>query len=165
MKKDKLQTAKNRAAKNKKADGKNQKIILAKNQKPKKSKKKKKPISRSLLNERRRQDSESDIQSISRLFNDFKVNLESCNTRVLDTRTNPNKDSLAFVNRLCAEYQDMNLKISNFQSNSKRGFASANINIRQLTNKSGSTVLPGKSWSKFELKTTKSDGYWSLVKW
>ncbi len=165
LKKDKLQTAKNRAAKNKKADGKNQKIILAKNQKPKKSKKKKKPISRSLLNERRRQDSESDIQSISRLFNDFKVNLESCNTRVLDTRTNPNKDSLAFVNRLCAEYQDMNLKISNFQSNSKRGFASANINIRQLTNKSGSTVLPGKSWSKFELKTTKSDGYWSLVKW
>ncbi len=122
-------------------------------------------LSKTLLNEHKLQDKESDIQSVSRLFNDFKVQLSACDTKSLSSRSNAKKSSLSFVNNLCREYSKMDLSISNFQSNSKRGVASADINIRRLTSNSGDTVLPSKSWSKVSVKTSKSNGYWSFVEW
>ncbi|MCB1756172.1 MAG: protein kinase [Gammaproteobacteria bacterium] len=150
------------AAERKQAEEKQRLALL---EKQKAAAKKTNPVSSAMLQERKLQDQESDIQSVSRLFNDLKVSLSNCDTQTLSRHSKARKTSLALVQSLCKEYSKMDLSISNFQSNPKRGVASANIKIRRLTSNSGDTVLPSKSWDTLPVKTVKADGYWDFVEW
>ena len=115
--------------------------------------------------ERARQDQESDIQSVSRLFNDLKISLANCDTTRLQQVTQPTPDSRELITQLCSQYGSMDLGIANFQSNPALGVASATVQIRRLVSQSGDTVLPGSSWSALPLRTEKKNGYWQAVNW
>ncbi len=127
---------------------------------------KKAKISPVALKEYKKQETESDMQSISRLFNEFRIQLASCDTTALGSTSKGQKSSIGFVKSLCSEYSNMDISIRNFQSNVRRGVASADVTIQKLTSKSGDTVLPSKSWNTLPIKTLKSkDGFWQFVEW
>ena len=151
------QAAREAAARQKAAAEAKARELAAKQSKPK--------VSTPAAEERARQDGESDIQSVSRLFNDLKLSLAQCDTARLQRVTRPTADSRELVGQLCGQYQSMDLGIADFQSNPGLGQASATVQIRRLVSQSGDTVLPGSSWSSLPLKTEKKDGYWQAVSW
>ncbi len=147
------------------------KISVAKSTQPSIKKKKVKPkknvtkLSKTELAERSRQDKESDIQTVSRLFNNFRSDMASCSLESISKSTTTKNNDLSFVTNLCNAYVNMEIKIKNFSSNIKRGTARANLVINKLKNSSGDTVIPSKSWNTFSIKSHKSNGHWEKVEW
>lgn len=127
---------------------------------------KKKSVNAGLSNqEKSLQKTENDMQTISRLFNNFRLQLKTCEMKALTQMSIGHKDNVAFVNQLCQQYSSMTLGIKDLRGNSVQGTASATIEIKSLLNKNGDHIFPSKSWNTLPLKTNKSNDYWGKVEW
>ncbi len=127
--------------------------------------KNKAPTSSVSATEQKQQDTENDMQTISRLFNEFRVHLRDCRVDELAKNSKGHKNNVAFVKDLCNVYTSMKLGIKDLRGNSVLGVGSASIKIDSLLNQNGDHIYPSKSWNTLALKTDKVDGYWQKVQW